>query len=267
MTNPIDQALLFLAKNFMKDVNLDSICKEVGLSKFHFHRLFKQATNETFLSYLHRLRMEHATHLLAIYPTIQLIEVAFESGYATPAEFSRVFKKKQGVSASEYRKKRLVPSTINPSIRKTNIPISYQKRVTILVHSSNLIKENLTNLFEKLLTKNTSVNSCFGIFIDAPIHHHLEKCRYYAGWEIQSEPTKKSLTYEIEDGYYTYLDIQGDFSNVTNQIIQFKEQEIDASDYEIASFVAFEKFDLPNQSSPFDYFSTKRRLFIRMKRR
>ena len=86
-----------------EDITLDEISKIAGFSKYHFTRLFKQFTNNTFYKYLNQKRIELALTLLAD-PNISVTETAMQSGFANPSTFIRVFKAEKGCTPTEFRK-------------------------------------------------------------------------------------------------------------------------------------------------------------------
>lgn len=86
-----------------EDITLDEIAKIAGFSKYHFTRLFKQFTNNTFYKYLNQKRIELALTFLAD-PNISVTEAAMQSGFANPSTFIRVFKAEKGCTPTEFRK-------------------------------------------------------------------------------------------------------------------------------------------------------------------
>jgi hypothetical protein len=101
--------------------------------------------------------------------------------------------------------------------------------------------------------------------MDAPMHKKLEESRYYFGSEQSSD--HQQLCYVIDSGYYTYLNIKGDFQQVIKMIVDFKENFIDPSPYEIESLIGFEIINFNSEPREFDYFLVSRRLYIKVKRR
>ena len=77
--------------------------KIAGFSKYHFTRLFKQFTNNTFYKYLNQKRIELALTFLAD-PNISVTEAAMQSGFTNPSTFIRVFKAEKGCTPTEFRK-------------------------------------------------------------------------------------------------------------------------------------------------------------------
>ncbi len=80
---------------------------EMSLSYSHFRRLFRENEGCGPHEYLLRERMAQAAKRL-LAPDVQVKEVAFETGYSDSARFSKLFKKKTGLSPREYREMHLL---------------------------------------------------------------------------------------------------------------------------------------------------------------
>jgi AraC family transcriptional regulator len=85
-----------------EEFSLDRLAREVGVSEFHFCRLFKKTTGFTPSRYFMRMRMEKARRLLRE-TTKNVIEVGLDVGYSSPSHFAQIFKREVGVPPSEYR--------------------------------------------------------------------------------------------------------------------------------------------------------------------
>ncbi len=66
-------------------------------------RRFKTATGSTLIEYLQNLRVEEAKRLLES-GTVPVDEISFEAGYEDPSFFRRLFKRRTGLSPSQYRR-------------------------------------------------------------------------------------------------------------------------------------------------------------------
>lgn len=85
-----------------QDFNLIRFAQEVGMSAFHFSRLFKKSTGLAPSQYFIGLRMAEARRMLRE-TEHSIIEIGLDVGYASPSHFAQVFRRKVGVSPSEYR--------------------------------------------------------------------------------------------------------------------------------------------------------------------
>ena len=76
----------------------------VDISPYYFSKLFKQEVGENFIEYVTGARIKHAQHLLED-SRYSIKEVCVMSGYSDPNYFSRIFKKYEGMTPSEYRER------------------------------------------------------------------------------------------------------------------------------------------------------------------
>ncbi|MBO8164316.1 MAG: helix-turn-helix domain-containing protein [Brevibacillus sp.] len=99
----LEQVKQYLQQHFAEEIKLEEVAEKFGISPYYLSKLFSQQGQITFIDYLTELRLEAAKRLLAD-PGKGLKEIAYDVGYCNPNYFSRVFKKKTGLTPSEYRK-------------------------------------------------------------------------------------------------------------------------------------------------------------------
>jgi two-component system, response regulator YesN len=108
-TNSISKEILvkakdFMRKNYKRDITLEEVAEQVKVSSFYFSKLFKAETGMNYMDYLTYLRLEKAKEMLM--EGVESIKtIGYEVGYNDPNYFSRVFKKVEGVTPSEYKSK------------------------------------------------------------------------------------------------------------------------------------------------------------------
>jgi len=90
-----------VADNF----DLQQLATLAGLSKFHFHRLFKHAAGEAPSRYHMNLRMHEAKRLLRETKKT-VLDIGLEVGYANPSHFAQIFRRETGLPPSDYRRQR-----------------------------------------------------------------------------------------------------------------------------------------------------------------
>ena len=100
----IEKAKSYIRDNYKKDISLDEVSREVDISPYYFSKLFKQETGGNFIEYLTEVRLRNARELLKD-SGLSIKEICAESGYSDPNYFSRIFKKYEGVTPSEFREK------------------------------------------------------------------------------------------------------------------------------------------------------------------
>lgn len=98
----IARAIEYITDNFLGKISLLDLASETHYSPYHFLRLFKQHTGKTPFEFLMDLKIEKAKALLK--NSDQTIsEVCYQSGFSSNSYFCQVFKKKTGVSPSQYK--------------------------------------------------------------------------------------------------------------------------------------------------------------------
>jgi len=100
----VRQAQRRLESRFPEPLRIDGIASEVGISPRHFKRRFKQATGETPIHYLQRVRIEAARRKLEAGDD-PVSEITWQVGYEDAGSFRRLFKRHTGLSPRAYREK------------------------------------------------------------------------------------------------------------------------------------------------------------------
>ena len=92
----------YVEDNISEDLSLSSLSKVVYLNPVYLSRLYKQITGTNISEYILSRRIEHAKQLL-IENRQKINEIAHNSGFESPAHFTRVFKKYTKLTPQEYR--------------------------------------------------------------------------------------------------------------------------------------------------------------------
>ncbi len=99
----IRNALKLMQAQFGETLELDTVAREVGLSRPHFFKLFRTQVGLTPNLYLNALRMERAIDLLAESQEA-VAKIGFNLGFSSQASFSRFFIANGVVPPSAYRR-------------------------------------------------------------------------------------------------------------------------------------------------------------------
>jgi AraC-like DNA-binding protein len=83
--------------------SLDELAGEIGVSRRHFFRAFKQSTGKTPHAYVAEHRMQRAAGLLRA-TDLSATEIALECGFASSSHFTVAFKRAYGAGPSEFRR-------------------------------------------------------------------------------------------------------------------------------------------------------------------
>ena len=94
----------YIDQHYMENLTLEDMASYAGFSKFHFSRLFKQYTKDTFTDYLNQRRIRAAEELLAAPPPdTSITEIAMRCGFSSISTFNRLFKQLKNCTPGEFR--------------------------------------------------------------------------------------------------------------------------------------------------------------------
>jgi transcriptional regulator GlxA family with amidase domain len=93
----------WLAKEFRRHGALGDVLGIAKIPERTLKRRFKNATGSTLIDYLQNLRIEEAKRRLEVTPTA-IDEISAGVGYEDPSFFRRLFKRRTGLSPSQYRR-------------------------------------------------------------------------------------------------------------------------------------------------------------------
>lgn len=94
----------YMRNNFRKKITVEDVAHAVYLSPCHLSKIFKQELGCTIMEFLTKVRIEEAKKLLRN-PKYNVIQVADDLGFKDPGYFTKVFKRSEGITPSQYREK------------------------------------------------------------------------------------------------------------------------------------------------------------------
>ncbi len=99
----IESVMHSIHNHIDKPISLSSMAKLLGLGERQFQRVFKRYSGMTFIDYLQHIRIQEANRLISTTDR-RISDIAGSIGYQDMKFFNRIYKKKTGVTPSEYRK-------------------------------------------------------------------------------------------------------------------------------------------------------------------
>ena len=93
----------YLQDHLQEEISLLVLSEQFHLSAQYISQLFKSEIGVNFLSYLTSIRMEKAKKLL-VTTSLSVAEILEQVGYGDYRVFTKVFKKSEGVTPSQYRR-------------------------------------------------------------------------------------------------------------------------------------------------------------------
>jgi YesN/AraC family two-component response regulator len=99
----IREVVNYIDEHFTENLELETLAAMVFMNPVYFSGFFKKAMKMTLTEYIISLRINHATVLLRE-SKLGVTEISLQSGFPTPAYFSRAFRKALGLSPLQYRR-------------------------------------------------------------------------------------------------------------------------------------------------------------------
>lgn len=109
-TSGIQRVLTHIDRCVREELTLVSVAKYANMSPSYFSKCFKRETGCNFVSYVIDGKMEYA-RLMLLESDMSIVQIANELSYNGANYFSKSFKKKMGLTPSEYRERQGIDLT------------------------------------------------------------------------------------------------------------------------------------------------------------
>ena len=101
----VHQALDYISENSSGRISLETVAREVGLSRWRLAHLVKDLTGRTVTQIIHQVRIRHAQQLLTR-TAMSCADIAAEVGFPDQSYFTKHFKRLTGTTPVRYRRLR-----------------------------------------------------------------------------------------------------------------------------------------------------------------
>lgn len=101
----LTECFRYINADYGKPITLGELAELCGVSQEHFCRLFRSYTGMRPFDYITRLRIQRSKDLLARSRDMRIAEVAARTGFQSNSYFSMVFKRSEGCTPDEYRRR------------------------------------------------------------------------------------------------------------------------------------------------------------------
>ncbi|MBR1467527.1 MAG: helix-turn-helix domain-containing protein [Bacteroidaceae bacterium] len=92
----------YIATHFSNDIKLATLADMVSMTPTAFSRFFKLRTGRSVSDYIIDVRLGYAARKLAD-STMSIVEICYDSGFNNVSYFNRIFKRKKGLTPTEFR--------------------------------------------------------------------------------------------------------------------------------------------------------------------
>jgi AraC family transcriptional regulator len=145
----IKMLINYIEDNIEDKLTLELLSNEIGLSKFHFIRVFKNLTNITIMDYVRSRKL--ASSLKGLLTTdMRIIDIANQYNFEHEQTYIRAFRNEYGITPSKFRKNHTAVEIID----KINMDVCTKFESGILFNAQFVVRPS----FSVIGIKNTLFN-------------------------------------------------------------------------------------------------------------
>ncbi len=255
-------------------IDIEELSRDLGVSKFHMHRIFKEAFGKNIYENIKSIRLQKASNLLLSNKFSTISEVANMCGYSSQSSFIKAFQERFGMSPKAWRSggyKTYSSQILQQSKTAMESDADFSALVPTIVKmpvfESYYIRNrgynvNIKEVWQKLhtwiLNDDISAYQQIALFHDNPTITPLNECQYIACVVVENEEgitTDRLPKFKISDGVYAKFDLQGKQGDILKMVHWVYHDWLPASEYETTtkpSYVIYRKNNFLSEDNTFD---------------
>ncbi len=101
--NIVNNSLFYIYKYIDSPISLDELAKLNSVSKYHFHRIFKEETGKTLFETITSIRLQKAANMLIVNKHSTISQIIAKCGFSSHSSFIKAFKKRFSFTPKEWR--------------------------------------------------------------------------------------------------------------------------------------------------------------------
>ena len=273
-TKIANDIMYYVYTHIETNIDIEELSIDLKVSKFHMHRIFKEAFGKNIYESIKSIRLQKASNLLLTNKYSTISNIVNLCGYSSQSSFIKTFKERFEMTPKDWRNggykdysrkilqqsKRAMESKadfsdMTPTIVK--MPVFESFYIRNKGYNSN-IKETWQKLQTWILTNNITNYKQIALFHDNPTITPLNDCQYI-GCVVVDNPQKvksdRLPNFKISDGVYAKFDLKGKTGDVLPFIHWVYHEWLPKSEYETTtkpSYAIYKKLDFLDDSDEFD---------------
>jgi len=262
-TKIANDVMYYIYKYINTDLCIDEMADNMGVSRFHLQRIFKEVFGSNIYETIKSIRLQKAANLLLTNKYSSISDITELCGYVSHSSFNKVFKDRFGMSPKEWRKGGYI-SYSEKIIKSSKWAIKGNQDFSEIEPKIVRMKEmhgcyirhkgygrGIKNVWQKLQTwafyNNREDAVQLGLHHDNPAITPLEECNYIACLIFDSKDTMENLNLPvitIPGGIFAKFSLTGKYGDVLNFINWIYHDWFPESDYEtntLPSYAIYER--------------------------
>ena len=217
------------------NIDIEELSIDLGVSKFHMHRIFKEAFGKNIYESIKSIRLQKASNLLLTNKYSTISNIVNQCGYSSQSSFIKIFKDRFEMTPKEwknggykeYSNKIIEKISISNDLDFSNIEPTIvkmpQMRGYYIRHKGydKSIKKTWAKLQTWIYTNDIKSYKQMALHHDNPIITPLEDCQYIAIAVLDENEELKDLslpTLDIPKGIYAKFSLSGKYGDVIKLI-------------------------------------------------
>jgi len=232
-----NSAMYYIYQHIDTETHVQELAKMHSMSKFHFHRIFKEQMGMNIYESIKSIRLQKAANLLLTNSSSTITTIAKQCGYSSHTSFIRVFKERFGVSPKVWRQgayksyvEEILLSSLSASLSQADfsnleaeIVKTKEQEAYYIRHKgySYEVKKTWQKLRAWVYSNNITNYKELGIYHDNPIVTPLKECYYIAAVvpEAKTKFTQSALSsFVIPAGLYATFEVDGEYGDILKLI-------------------------------------------------
>lgn len=250
----INKSLHYIYTNIETNITLEELSSLNNISKFHFHRIFKDETKENFSNMLTSIRLQKAANLLISNKYSTITEISNSCGYSSHSSFIKAFKKRFNFSPTQWKNgafyeysKNIIDNKYFKDLNiEADIKVKEEKHCAYIRHKG--YDKNIKYTWERLRAlayqNNIQEYEEIGLHHDNPSITPLKSCNYVAAITIPKElKLNNSIsTFSIPRSLCAVFQYSGEYGDIINLLRYIHHEWIIDKGYEITTLPTYIKY-------------------------
>lgn len=273
-TKIANDIMYYIYTHIDTNIDIEELSIDLNVSKFHMHRIFKEAFDMNIYESIKSIRLQKASNLLLTNKYSTISEIAKLCGYTSQSTFIKIFKDRFEMTPKQWRKGGYIDYSnkiLSQSKNAMNSIADFSNLTATIVKQPFLkayyirnrgynqnIKQSWQKLQTWILTNDIKEYEEVALFHDNPTITPLDECQYVSC----IVPSKNELIssdrlpdFNIADGVYAKFDLKGkkgDFLKLINWVYHEWMLENEYETTTKPSYVVYHKNNFLSEDEDFD---------------
>lgn len=266
--------MYYIYTHIETNIDIEELSIDLDISKFHMHRIFKEAFDKNIYESVKSIRLQKASNLLLTNRYSTISDVAKLCGYTSQSTFIKIFKERFNMTPKEWRKggyKSYSDEILSQSMKAKHSTAEFKGIEPTIVkmpsYKSFYIRnkgynQNIKSTWQKLqtwvLSNDIKNYKQIALLHDNPTITPLSECQYIACIVPDDEEIIQSdrlPDFKISDGVYAKFDLKGKQGDALKLIHWVYHEWMLENEYETTtkpSYVIYHKNNFLSSDDEFD---------------